>query len=110
MKSMKKEEINKEIGETFKKYRLRSKLTQESISEILCISAKYISRIENGTGGVKLETLVNYINILGISPNVIFDKLIVNESLIPQLELSKKASLLSEENINLLNSIADLLK
>ncbi len=54
------------------------------------ISVKYISRIENGTGGVKVETLVNYMNILGISPNVIFENLIVNDNLKPQMLLSKR--------------------
>ena len=56
----------------------------------LGISVKYISRIENGTGGVKVETLVNYMNILGISPNVIFENLIVNDNLKPQMLLSKR--------------------
>ena len=69
------------------------------IAEKLGISVKYISRIENGTGGVKVETLVNYMNILGITPNVIFEKLIVNKQLESQLQLSKKASKLSEEKI-----------
>lgn len=110
MKSMKKEEIDKILGEIFKEYRLKNGLTQEKIAEKLGISVKYISRIENGTGGVKVETLINYVNILGISPNIIFDKLILNENLIPQIQLSKIASTLSYEKILLLNDIANLLK
>jgi putative uncharacterized protein (fragment) len=110
MKSEKKVDIDKILGEIFKEYRLKSKLTQEKIAEKLGISVKYISRIENGTGGVKVETLVNYMNILGISPNVIFEKLIVNESLKSQIELSKKASELSNEKIDFIVSVMDLLK
>ena len=110
MKSEKKVDIDKILGEIFKEYRLKSKLTQEKIAEKLGISVKYISRIENGTGGVKVETLVNYMNVLGISPNVIFEKLIVNESLKPQIELSKKASELTEDKINFIISIIDLLE
>ena len=110
MKSEKKVDIDKIFGEIFKEYRLKSKLTQEKIAEKLGISVKYISRIENGTGGVKVETLVNYMNILGISPNVIFEKLIVNESLKSQIELSKKASELSNEKIDFIVSVMDLLK
>lgn len=110
MKSEKKVDIDKILGEVFKEYRLKSKLTQEKIAEKLGISVKYISRIENGTGGVKVETLVNYMNILGISPNVIFEKLIVNESLKSQIELSKKASELSNEKIDFIVSVMDLLK
>lgn len=110
MKSMQKEEIDKVLGEIFKEYRLKNGLTQEKIAEKLGISVKYISRIENGTGGVKVETLVNYMNILGISPNVIFEKLIVNDKVKSQLDLSKKLSQLSEDELNLVNGIIDLLK
>ena len=65
MKSLKKFDIDKVLGEVFKEYRVKNKFTQEIIAEKLGISVKYISRIENGTGGVKVETLVNYMNILG---------------------------------------------
>ena len=110
MKSLKKLDIDKVLGEVFKEYRVKNKLTQEKIAEKLGISVKYISRIENGTGWVKVETLVNYMNILGISPNVIFEKLIVNKDLENQIELSCKASKLSEEKLNFVISVIDLLE
>ena len=110
MKSLKKLDIDKVLGEVFKEYRVKNKLTQEKIAEKLGISVKYISRIENGTGGVKVETLVNYMNILGITPNVIFEKLIVNKQLESQLQLSKRASKLSEEKIDFVVSVIDLLE
>lgn len=109
MKSIKKIDIDKILGEIFKEYRVKNKLTQEKIAEKLGISVKYISRIENGTGGVKVETLVNYMNILCISPNVLFERLITNENLKPHLELSKKAQDLSNDRISLISSIIDLL-
>lgn len=109
MKSEKKVDIDKVLGEIFKEYRVKNKLTQEKIAEKLGISVKYISRIENGTGGVKVETLVNYMNILEISPNVIFGKLIVNKELEAQMELSKKASKLSRDKLNFVLSVIDLL-
>lgn len=110
MKSLKKLDIDKILGEIFKEYRIKNKLTQEKIAEKLGISVKYISRIENGTGGVKVETLVNYMNILCISPNVIFNKLIVNEDLKLQMQLSEKASKLSDDKISFVLSIMDLLE
>ena len=110
MKSLKKLDIDKVLGEVFKEYRVKNKFTQERIAEKLGISVKYISRIENGTGGVKVETLVNYMNILGISPNVIFERLIVNEDLKSQMQLSKKASELPDDKINFVISVIDLLK
>ena len=110
MNSINKADIDKILGDTFKEYRLKSKLTQEKVAERLGISVKYISRIENGTGGVKVETLVNYMNILGISPNIIFDKLIINENLRLQLRLSNRISNLPNEKVNFVNSVIDLLE
>jgi len=48
-------------------------------------------------------------NILGISPNVIFEKLIVSKELEAQMELSKKASKLSRDKLNFVLSVIDLL-
>ena len=79
------------------------------LAEKLEISLKYISRIENGNSGIKTQTLIKYINILGINPNLIFKDFINNEKLKPQVELTIKLDNLSEDNIILLNSIADLL-
>ncbi|CDE89925.1 MAG: helix-turn-helix domain-containing protein [Clostridia bacterium] len=110
MKSLKKQDIDKVLGEVFKEYRIKNNLTQEKIAEKLGISVKYISRIENGTGGVKVETLVNYMNILGISPNVIFEKLIIHKDLKTQMKLSKKASELSDEKLDFIISVIDLLE
>ena len=110
MKSLKKQDIDKVLGEVFKEYRVKNNLTQEKIAEKLGISVKYISRIENGTGGVKVETLVNYMNILGISPNVIFEKLIIHKDLKTQMKFSKKASELSDEKLDFIISVIDLLE
>ena len=110
MKSLKKQDIDNVLGEVFKEYRVKNNLTQEKIAEKLGISVKYISRIENGTGGVKVETLVNYMNILGISPNVIFEKLIIHKDLETQMKLSKKASELSDEKLDFIISVIDLLE
>ena len=110
MKSLKKQDIDKVLGEVFKEYRVKNNLTQEKIAEKIGISVKYISRIENGTGGVKVETLVNYMNILGISPNVIFEKLIIHKDLETQMKLSKKASELSDEKLDFIISVIDLLE
>ena len=109
MKSIKKDEIDKILGEVFKEYRLKNNLTQEKIAEKLNISVKYISRIENGTGGVKVETLLKYINTLSISPDIIFDKLINNKDLRIQIDLSKKISKLPYDKKIFISNIIDLL-
>ena len=109
MSSVLKSDINNIFGKIFKDYRTKNGLTQEQLAEKLDISLKYISRIENGYSGIKIQTLINYINILGIPPNMLFSSFITNNSLKPQIELSDKLNLMSQEDIILLNGIADLL-
>lgn len=105
-----KPEIYSAIGKKIREYRIKNGLTQEDLAEHLNISVKYISRIENGSGGVKLETLINAMNLLGIMPNVAFCDLIKNEDLRLQVFLSTKISELSKEKIEFLLSLIDSLK
>ena len=108
MESITKTEINKELGKIFKEYRLKRKYTQEKITEELDISVKYISRIENGTGGVKVETLVNYMNILSIPPDILFENLLTNQTLKKDLKLYKKIKELSENKKDFAMNIIDI--
>lgn len=105
-----KSNIDSSIGKVFKAYRKKQHLTQDKMAEKLEISEKYISRLENGNSGVKLETLVNYMNILGIAPNVVFKDLITNENVKFQVDLSYKISELPNDKILFLNKIVDNLK
>ena len=59
MNSLTKEDIDKSIGQVLKRFRRSYRLTQEKISEQVGISLKYVSRIENGNGGISTETLIN---------------------------------------------------
>lgn len=110
MDSITKSDIDKTFGKILKQYRKKNKLTQEQLAEKLEISIKYVSRIENGTSGIKTQTLIKYMNILGIAPNIIFSSFITNPNLKSQIELSNKLSHLSNENTDLLSAIADLLE
>lgn len=105
-----KSNIDSSIGKVFKAYRRKHRLTQDKMAEKLEISEKYISRLENGNSGVKLETLVNYMNILGIAPNVLFKDLITNKDAKFQVDLSYKISQLSEEKIVFLDKLVDNLE
>ena len=49
-------------------------------------------------------------NTLSISPNVIFEKLIINDNLKLQLELSQKSANLSADKVQFIISVIDLLK
>lgn len=110
MSSDLKSNIDKSFGKILRKYRKKNNFTQEYLSEKLNISLKYISRIENGNNGVKIETLINYMNLLGITPNTIFAPFMTHSDVSKNIEISEKINDLSDEKKDFLNSIIDLLK
>ena len=110
MNSVTKSDIDKDFGQTIKKFRVNAGLTQEQLSEKLGISLKYISRLENGYSGIKTQTLIRCMNILGIEPNILFSKFITNEDIKDNIQLSVDIATLSEDYKFLASSIVDLLK
>lgn len=110
MNSISKSDIDKNFGKILKDFRLKNHLTQEQLSEKLGISLKYISRIENGNNGIKTQTLIKYMNILGITPNTIYKSFISNAEVTKNIELSEKLNSLSLEKKNFVNAIIDLLQ
>ena len=110
MNSVTKSDIDKDFGQTIKKFRVNAGLTQEQLSEKLGISLKYISRLENGYSGIKTQTLLKCMNILGIEPNILFSKFITNEDIKDNIQLSVDIATLSEDYKFLASSIVDLLK
>ena len=109
MNSISKSDIDKTFGKILKDFRVKNGYTQEIMAEKLGISLKYISRIENGYSGIKTRTLINYMNILGITPNTIFKELMTNENIQKQIDISEKLNQLSEEKLNFVDNIIDLL-
>lgn len=110
MSSISKSDIDKNFGKILRDFRIKNNLTQEQLSEKLGISLKYISRIENGNNGVKTQTLINYMNILGITPNIIFASFISNTEITKNIEISNKIAYLSDEKKDFLNSMIDLIE
>ncbi len=110
MNSVSKSDIDKNFGKILRDFRVKNKLTQEQLSEKLGISLKYISRIENGNNGVKTQTLINYMNILGITPNTIYSSFITNKDITKNIEISEKLSSLSDEKKNFISAMIDLLQ
>lgn len=110
MDSISKEQVDRTIGQILKQYRKKYHLTQERISEQVGISLKYVSRIENGNGGISTETLIRYMNTLGITPNTIYKDFIHHETIKNQIEISEKLSDLSGDKLIFISKIIDLLK
>ena len=110
MASVSKSEIDKIFGKILRDFRVKNGLTQEQLSEKLGISLKYISRIENGNNGIKTQTLIKYINLLGITPNTIYRSFITNKDVLKNVELSEKINNLSDDKKEFISSIVDLLQ
>ena len=109
MNSVSKSDIYIIFGKILRESRIKSGLTQEQLSEKLGISLKYISRIENGNNGIKTQTLIKYMNILGITPNTLYSKFITNAEIKKNVLLSEKINSLSDEKKEFISSIIDLL-
>ena len=110
MSSVSKSDIDKNFGKILREFRKKNKLTQEELAEKLGISLKYISRIENGNNGVKTQTLIRYMNILGITPNTIYASFITDEEAAKNVEISEKIVNLPKDKKEFLNSIIDLIQ
>ena len=110
MDSVSKTDIDKIFGKVLRDFRVKAGFTQEQISEKLGISLKYISRIENGYNGIKTQTLIKYMNILGITPNTLYREFITNTEVQKNIELSEKINSLSDEQKQFISSVIDLLK
>ena len=72
--------INKHIGSQILKYRTKNSMTQAELAEKTDTTAKFISQLENGKTGIRIDTLIKYINALNISPNELFDGLFNNSN------------------------------
>lgn len=109
MDNISKSDVDKVIGKILKDFRVKRGLTQEQLSEEVEISLKYISRIENGNNGIKTQTLIRYINLLGIQPNTIYKDFITNSALKEDVELCEKVNSLSDWQKELISKIIDSL-
>lgn len=55
------------MGQALKKYRLRAKLTQKQLSEILEIDEQYYGQIERGAKRLSLEKLITFCSYFHIT-------------------------------------------
>ena len=110
MDTVSKLDFDKNFGKIFKEYRIKSGLTQEKVAEELNISLKYISRIENGYNGIKSQTLVKAMNLLGFPPDIVYANYLTHPAVKKNVELAKKINSLSDEKKNFISSIIDLVK
>ena len=110
MNAQVKSEMDRVFGSILKQYRNRLSYTQADMAEKLGISEKYVSRVETGIGGISKETLAKYMNILGISPNIMYKEFINNPRVKKEIEVSEKISELSTEKLEIILEMTKMLK
>ena len=104
------EQINKVFGKIFKEYRLKNNITQEKFGQELTKSTKTISQIETGKDGTSKKTDIDFMNFLGIAPNILYKNFITNIDLKHKIEISEKISELEPDKIEELFKIVQILK
>lgn len=104
------EQINKVFGMIFQTYRQKNNLTQEKLAEELSKSTKTISQLETAKDGTSKRTDIDLMNFLGITPNILYKEFITNPELKKKIEISEKIDELSNDKIQALYKIIEVLK
>ncbi len=99
-----KKQINIDIGHRIQQSREKTGLTQEQLAEQINRTTQFISSIERGISGISIETILNICTILGVSTEWILRGL---ESTPSTDYIAAKLSVLSDEQLNTVNSIID---
>ena len=77
---MKNSQILEEIGHNIQLARMKKGLTQEQLAEKCNVTTQYIGTIERGKTPGSMLLIIDICNVLDISPNYIFNKLIKNSN------------------------------
>ncbi|HID1129825.1 TPA: helix-turn-helix domain-containing protein [Clostridioides difficile] len=78
----------KAIGQRIKIARIRKKLTQDTVSEMINITPSHMSNIETGKTSVSLQTLISIANVLGVSIDELLCDTILDSKVVFEKELS----------------------
>lgn len=95
----------KAIGQRIKIARIRKKLTQDTVSELINITPSHMSNIETGKSTVSLQTLIAIANVLGVSIDELLCDVVLDSKVIFEKELSEVLKDCSEYEIRVLVDI-----
>lgn len=82
--------VQKMIGGRIQEIRKQRGLTQEQMAERVNISPHYLSALERGVYNIKLDLLVDILNILNCSADEVFQDVVDSSSKIKASQLSEK--------------------
>ncbi len=101
--------IEASIGKRIQEFRKAKKLTQEKLAEMIDLSTNHLSAIERGMYSIKLDTLVQIINILGVSADDIFCDVIDNGYKARATRLSEMMEKLSPEEQDKIFAVVEVM-
>lgn len=95
------------IGQRIKIARIKKRLTQDTVSELINITPSHMSNIETGKSTVSLQTLIAIANVLRVSIDELLCDVILDSKVIFEKELSEVLKDCNEYEIRVL---VDILK
>lgn len=66
-------ELNETIGRNIRRERLKMKITQDQMADLVHLTSGYISLIERGERGLTISNLRSFADVFGISIKRLFD-------------------------------------
>ncbi|EOE7225735.1 TPA: helix-turn-helix transcriptional regulator [Clostridioides difficile] len=95
------------IGQRIKIARIKKRLTQDTVSELINITPSHMSNIETGKSTVSLQTLIAIANVLRVSIDELLCDVILDSKVIFEKELS---DILKDCNEYEIRVLVDILK
>ncbi|MCC0697802.1 helix-turn-helix domain-containing protein [Clostridioides sp. ES-S-0048-02] len=95
------------IGQRIKIARIKKRLTQDTLSELVNITPQHMSNIERGGSSVSLPTLIAIANMLGVSIDELLCDTILDSKVVFEKELQEVISDCNEYEIRV---IVDVVK
>lgn len=85
----------KSIGKKIKDQRIRKKISQEKLAELVDVTPSYISNLESGNRVASLPTMLDIVNVLDLS----FDYLMLDDLMLNSSEIKIDKNLIEFRNI-----------
>ena len=98
---MKQKNIKQLFGLKIKEYRLKQKLTQENLSELVNVDQKHISRIEAGGSFPSSELIGRLATALKVEPKDLFEFYHLQSEKDLKKDINLMLDKLSQENLSL---------
>ena len=95
------------IGKNIRKFREIKKLRQEDLAEKTDLTTNYIGMIERGKKIPSLETLINILNSLGVSADMVLSDVLDNGYKVKDSLLNEKLEKLVPEDRNRIYEVID---